>query len=159
MITIGIDPGISESAPGAIALLTPDGMGHVYDLPRVSDKSLAWIDGGALLSILLDHPGRRTAVVERVSCRPGQGVSGVLNSGAGFGAIMATLQGAQCPIELVTPSKWKSDLGLSDDKQASIDRARLLFPQCDLGDKKNHGRAEALLIAHWYTTRALRAAA
>jgi hypothetical protein len=158
MIIIGVDPGISDTAPGAIAFITPDGA-HVYDLPRVSDKSLVWIDGGALLSLILQHPGNRTAVVERVSCRPGQGVSGVLNSGAGFGAIMASLQGVQCPIELVTPSKWKAHYGLSDDKQASIDRARLLFPTCDLGAKKNHGRAEALLIAHWYQTRAMRAAA
>lgn len=153
-ITIGIDPG----REGAIAVIDGE-IAHVYDLPQVSDKSLTWVDGGQLLSILLDHPGKKHAVVERISCRPGQGASGVLNYGAGFGAILGVLQSVQVPIELVTPAKWKGCFGLTDDKELSLHKARLLFPSCELHLKKHHGRAEALLIAHWYNTRGLRAAA
>lgn len=143
--TIGIDPG----KEGAIAFVTDDGA-QVYDLPQVSDKSLCWVDGGLLLSILLNHPGKKQAIVERISCRPGQAAGGVLNYGAGFGAIMGVLQSIQVSVELVTPACWKRWYGLTDDKDLSLHKARLLFPNCELTLKKHHGRAEALLIAHWH---------
>lgn len=144
MITIGIDPG----KEGAIAVLNRDSA-HVYDLPQVSDKSLCWVDGGQLLSILLDHPGQKHAIVERISWRRGQGSPAAMNYGAGFGAIMGVLQSMQVPIELVTPAKWKDCYGLTDNKEQSLHKARLLFPSCELSLKKHHGRAEALLIAYY----------
>jgi hypothetical protein len=51
MLTLGIDPGLS----GAVGLLDADGMPElVADLPVIRDRSLAWIDGAALQSMLLE---------------------------------------------------------------------------------------------------------
>lgn len=146
--TIGIDPGLS----GAAAVLAEDGAVLLLaDLPVIRDGRLAWIDGGALQSMLLGAIcGKRCcAIVERVSAMPRQGVSSSFTFGVGLGSILATIQTLRIPLELVQASWWKRELGLSNDKRASLDKARLLFPTADLGLAKHDGRAEALLIAHW----------
>ncbi|HKQ14442.1 MAG TPA: hypothetical protein VJT80_13490 [Steroidobacteraceae bacterium] len=152
-LTIGVDPG----QQGALAVLTSSGTVEcVADLPVIRDRSLAWIDGAELQSILLAALRGRTAraIVERVSAMPKQGVASSFAFGVAFGSILSVLQAMHVSIELVTPSTWKRALGLSSDKRASLDRARLLFPTADLSRAKDHGRAEALLIAHCAMTRA-----
>jgi crossover junction endodeoxyribonuclease RuvC len=147
-LVIGIDPGIT----GAIAVLSADGtVEHLADLPVMRDRSLAWIDGGQLQGLLLDAIRGRTAraVVERVSSMPKQGVASSFAFGVGFGSILSVLQAMHIGIELVTPAVWKRSLGLSSDKRASLDKARLLFPATELHLAKHDGRAEALLLAHW----------
>lgn len=151
MLTIGIDPGLS----GALAVVDADGKIELLaDLPVIRDRSLAWIDGGAMQSLLLDAMrGRQCrAVIERVSAMPRQGIASAFTFGVGFGSILAMLQTLRLPIELVTAATWKLALGLGKDKRASIDKARLLFPTADLTLAKHDGRAEALLIA-WWTMR------
>jgi hypothetical protein len=50
-LTIGIDPGLH----GAIAILDrADDLVSVDDLPVIRDLSLAWIDGSALKSLVLN---------------------------------------------------------------------------------------------------------
>lgn len=147
-LTVGIDPGLS----GAIAVLNATGEAElVADLPVIRDGKLSWIDAQGLTSILIDtlqaRPAR--AIIERVQAFPGQGRSSSFNFGVVFGSILALVQARHLPIELVTPAKWKAALGLSADKQRSLDKARLLFPMADLRLQKHEGRAEALLIAHW----------
>lgn len=62
---------------------------------------------------------------------------------------LATLQTAPCAIELVSAASWKRALGLfGTDKRASLNKARLLFRSASLERKKDHGRAEALLVAY-----------
>lgn len=150
-LTLGIDPGLS----GALAVLDSDCMPElVADLPIIGDGKLRWIDGAALQSMLLDSlRGRQCrAVVERVSAMPRQGIASAFCFGVGLGSILATLQTLQIGITLVTPAQWKRDLGLSSDKRASLDKARLLFPAAELHLAKHDGRAEALLIA-WAQSR------
>jgi len=52
---------------------------------------------------------------------------------------------------LVRPAEWKKSLGLTGkDKEASRQRALQLFPaQAQLARKKDHHRAEAVLLAYW----------
>jgi crossover junction endodeoxyribonuclease RuvC len=155
MIVLGIDPGLT----GALALLDGDGqMDLLADLPVIRDRSLAWIDGGELQSLLLQAISGRPcrAIVERVSAMPRQGVASSFAFGVGFGSILSVLQTLRLPLELVTPAAWKRALGLSSEKRASLDKARLLFPAADLRLVKHDGRAEALLIAHWGQTRSKR---
>lgn len=144
-ITIGIDPGLS----GAISICFDHGEAYVYDLPVIEDKSLKWIDGGALASLILEHPGRRWAFIERVSAMPKQGIASSFNFGVGYGSLLGVLQVLQIPFEFVTPAKWKRDMGLASDKKASLHKARMLFPRAELHLCKHDGRAEALLIARW----------
>jgi hypothetical protein len=157
-LTIGVDPGLS----GALAVLTAAGeIERLADLPVIRDGRLAWIDGGELQSLLIDalHGRSARAVVERVSAMPRQGVASAFTFGAGFGAVLAVLQTLHVGIELVTATVWKRALGLSSDKRASLDKARLLYPAADLGLAKHEGRSEALLLAHWALTRQRSAAA
>ncbi len=152
MLTLGIDPGLH----GALALVDGDGMAElVADLPAIRDNRLAWIDGGELQSMLLGalHGRPCRAVVERVSAMPRQGIASAFTFGAGLGSILATLQTLHLPIDLVTAAEWKRALGLSSDKRASLDKARLLFPGVDLSLAKHADRAEACLIAHFALTR------
>ncbi len=151
-LVLGIDPGLS----GALALLDSDGLPElVDDLPIIRDCKLAWIDAARLQSTLLEalHGRPCRAAVERVSSSPQQGVASAFTFGVGFGSILATVQTLRLPLELVTPAEWKRALGLSSDKRASLDKARLLFPTADLSLAKHEGRAEALLLAHFAQTR------
>jgi crossover junction endodeoxyribonuclease RuvC len=90
-----------------------------------------------------------TAYIERVHAMPKQGVSSVFTFGMGFGSILSTLQLLPASIRFVTPNVWKKAAGLGRDKGESLDRARLMFPTVRLDRKKDHGQAEALLIAHY----------
>jgi crossover junction endodeoxyribonuclease RuvC len=151
-LTIGVDPGLS----GAIAVLDPAGaLERLADLPVICDGRLAWIDGGALQALLIDSlrglPAR--AIVERVSAMPRQGVASSFTFGVTFGSILSVLQARHISVELVTPAVWKRALGLSSDKRASLDKARLLYPSAELGLAKHDGRAEALLLAYWALSR------
>ncbi len=151
-LILGIDPGLT----GAIAVL--DGSSDVValaDLPVIRDLSLAWIDGSALQSIVLNALQGRSAraIVERVSSMPGQGVASSFLFGVGFGSVLSILQAMRISIEFVTPAKWKGSYGLSKDKHASLHKARLLYPDAELHLAKHDGRAEALLIAHYAITR------
>jgi hypothetical protein len=49
----------------------------------------------------------------------------------------------------VRPGVWKKALGLTRDKEQTRLRAMQLYPGADLRRKKDHGRAEALLLARW----------
>ncbi|MGB9332113.1 MAG: hypothetical protein WCB10_15215 [Steroidobacteraceae bacterium] len=155
---IGVDPGLS----GALAVLGAAGeLVQLADLPVIRDGRLAWIDGGALQSLLIEALAGRPAraIVERVSAMPRQGVASAFTFGVGLGSVLSILQARQVSVELVTAAVWKRALGLSSDKRASLDKARLLFPSADLALVKHDGRAEALLLAHWALTRSQQVAA
>lgn len=151
-LIVGIDPGQT----GALAVLSGDGeLEALHDLPIIRDGKLAWIDAQGMTALLLDslqgRPAR--AVIERVSAMPKQGIASAFTFGVGFGSLLALVQARYLPIELVTPATWKRALGLSSDKRASLDKARLLYPMADLPLAKHDGRAEALLLAHWAFSR------
>lgn len=157
-LCIGIDPGLS----GAIAILDQAGeLVSVTDLPVIRDLSLAWIDGNELQSIILGALQGRTAgaIIERVSSMPGQGIASSFQFGVGFGSVLSVLQALHIPLEFVTASVWKRFYGLSKDKQASLHKARLLYPAAELHLAKHDGRAESLLIARYALTRSVKAAA
>lgn len=96
-------------------------------------------------------------VVEEVGARSKQGVSAMFTFGMCVGTILGTVSAHNKPLVLVSPPEWKnaSRLGrLTDDKVKDASRAyaRELWPEHDalLRIKKNHGMAEAALMARWY---------
>ena len=70
-------------------------------------------------------------------------------TGYGFGIWIGLLAALQLPYSWVRPQVWKQAMGLGKAKEPSRLRAMQLFPRADLRRRKDHGRAEALLLA-WY---------
>jgi crossover junction endodeoxyribonuclease RuvC len=158
-LTLGADPG---ALSGAVSILDADDSWiYCADLPTIADHKTRWVDASVLLPALLEIKAGRPmhAIVERQSARPGQGVSSTFVSATAYGSLLAVLQIAGCSITFITAAQWKAGAGLSTDKQASVDRARLLFPSAPLDRKRDHGKAESLLLAHWWINRPRSAAA
>ena len=88
-------------------------------------------------------------VIEAVHSMPGQGVSSSFKFGMAYGAAISIMERINCPWDLVTPQKWKKEMGLTADKNESLDMARQLWPTAPLARKMDNGRAEALLMAEW----------
>ena len=153
-LVIGIDPGLS----GALAMLGTGGLLAVADLPVVAKGSGAGrvkneINPAALSHLLRDwvagHADDVLVVIERVSAMPDQGVAGVFSLGDTLGSIRGVVATRGYPVAWVTPQRWKKHYGLPADKELARARAIQLYPDADLPRKKDHNRAEAILIARY----------
>jgi crossover junction endodeoxyribonuclease RuvC len=143
VLYIGIDPG----ADGAMAVI---------------DDLLDWVDvhdyaNGETLEYLKTLPKNSFVMLEKVSAMPKQGVVSMFKFGANFGTWIGRLEALAIPFDFVTPRKWQNVIYDSaprkgmDNKARSLERARRLFP-CAAGlltRKKDHNRADALLIAEY----------
>jgi hypothetical protein len=74
------------------------------------------------------------------------------------GKILGVVESIGHKVNLVTPSKWKTRMELKGSKQASLDMAKILYPDIEEGGqllrglrakRECHDRAEALLLAHF----------
>jgi Holliday junction resolvasome RuvABC endonuclease subunit len=144
MLILGIDPG---SVSAAYAVVGDDHRLHaVGDVP-VADRM---VDAAAFAAILRQwHPDE--AIIEQVSAMPRQGVSSSFRFGLGTGMLRGVILGQRIPLHQVTPSKWKKHFRLDSDAEKSRALAIRLWPDCgELRHKKDHGRAEAMLIARYH---------
>ena len=138
---LGIDPGVT----GAIAALYDTGAHNVWDM-SANPHDLY----GLLETVINEDDGIGMAYLEKAQAMPKQGVVSMFNYGVGYGQILGILAACSVPYTLVTPPVWKRALGLTGKpKEASRAMARQLFPTAPLSRVKDHGRAEALLIAEW----------
>jgi crossover junction endodeoxyribonuclease RuvC len=148
---IGIDPGLSGAAAivdaaGALVaghdtptltLRVARGIRHDYDVP-------------GMCALLQSCVGQHVhVVIEASQAMPGQGTRSTWTTGCGYRLWLGILAALQVPYTTVRPVVWKKTLSLGKDKEAARLRAQQLFPGADLRRKKDHGRAEALLLA-WY---------
>jgi crossover junction endodeoxyribonuclease RuvC len=144
---LGIDVGIS----GALALHR-DGGWILCDMPIAGDAKRHEINGPELCRWLREHRPDH-AFVEYAAARPGQGVSSMFRFGCTYGATKMALAACGVPYTIITPQKWKSAVGVPTgaDKEASRLRALQLFPDqaVNLARKKDHARADAMLLAHF----------
>jgi Holliday junction resolvasome RuvABC endonuclease subunit len=141
---LGIDPG----ATGAIALVIHTGeLWWVEDMPDPLH--------GAAIEVLLRNEGPFSAAVEDVHSMPQQGVSSTFRFGMNHGIVLGALGALHVPYQLVTPNRWKKAQRVTADKDTSRMRACELWPaHADkFKRKKDNGRAEAALIAHWLCTQ------
>lgn len=152
-LVLGIDPGLA----GAIAAI---GCGNdlVLDTPTVKAKRghayLVASMRGLLDDLLAAHPGDGTlAVLESGIAMPRQSSATTFKTGQGIGLWEGLLAGLGVRYEFVAPGTWKRALGLPTGagKGESVVLAQRLFPALSgrLARVKDHGRAEALLIAEW----------
>lgn len=154
MIFLAVDIGVT----GALAAIDAHGTCAVADLPTVA------VDGNRVVKRKVSAAGLRDLVLHFV--RPGEAALAVIEDvhmGMGPGAaarssldlnrgrIEAVLELLRVKVHAVPPRVWQRALGLGKDKDASLDLARQLFPTAEphLKRKKDHNRAEALLLAHY----------
>ena len=153
-LILGVDTGVT----GAWAMLDSHGtLVACEDMPIIRDAKTGWTDAAAWVPRLVEYRGGNQlhATVERTHAMPGNGSQAAFSQGATLGSTLAALQAVGARIALVTPGSWKKAMGLSSDKQASLDKARLLFPSADLDRKKDHNKAEALLIGEYGRRQAI----
>jgi len=94
-------------------------------------------------------------VIEQVSAMPKQGVASSFRFGMGCGLLRGVMIANGIPLTQVAPSKWKREMGLDNDGEKSRALALRHWPEMAMKLKrvKDHGRAEALLLARWYIWR------
>jgi crossover junction endodeoxyribonuclease RuvC len=151
-IILGIDPGLS----GGIAFLSaaagqPRRVISADDIPVFGEGPKRRVDALALAKMIQACPPD-FAVIERAQAMPDQGSSSGFNYGRAVGALEAVVLGMEIPLEIVEATAWKKTHGLiKTDKEASRQKALLLFPDAHalLARKKDHGRAESILIANY----------
>jgi Holliday junction resolvasome RuvABC endonuclease subunit len=148
---LGIDPGAVSGGCAIVEIgngVTPQ-LVDAIDLPIIGVKAKQRIDVLALRTWIQQHRPDR-AVIERGQAMPRQGGSSGFKFGRGCGALEATIQLLEVPMTIVEPTAWKKFHQLrGGDKEASRQRALQLFPAAHslLARRKDHGRAEATLIA------------
>jgi len=149
MIHFGIDVGVT----GAIACLDDDAqLVALADLETTRYGKFAWTEPLSTLAFIREHrdgkPAR--AWVEYVAPMPKLGVIASAGMGRTHGSILAILQMAGIPFEMVAPQSWKRKLNVTSDKNSTLDLARMKFPEADyFARKMDHNRAEAALIAYY----------
>lgn len=140
---IGIDPGIS----GAVAFYytTFPHLIAVEDVPTVGKE----VDAAELARRIVTM-GPVLAVIEAVHSMPKQGVSSVFTFGQAFGTVLGVIAALNVPVQRVTPSVWKKHFRLDSDKERARALAIQMWPSCPgFARKKDHGRAEAALLAKY----------
>lgn len=153
-VYIGIDPGLS----GAIAAV--DGRGMVLlvdDLPTITSsgkkKEIHLPEAAKMVIGLMEGASQVFGAVEKVGARPGQGVVSMFRFGVAAGQMHGILTGLKIPIILVRPQIWQKEFlrftDGPDNKAKSVLAASYRWPDVDLPRKKDHGKAEALLIAEF----------
>ncbi len=144
MPVVGIDPGFS----GAIAMLDDSGgICELIDMPiwKVGKKNE--LNEVALNDFFAQHEIDHV-YIEKAQSMPGQGVSSTFRYAASWGMLRGICVGRGIPYTLVHPKTWKKELmrDMQKAKEASIVRVGQLFPSLKLTRKKDHNKADAVLI-------------
>ena len=146
----GIDPGVT----GAIAFYFPEHPERV----SVDDMSIVAgeVDGAALARKLLQFKPD-CVFLERIHFMPKSSKPAIASMFQGFGCIKGVVASLGIPLVVVATAVWKPAIGLaigqgktpSDKHESSRLMALRTFPAVaeHFARKKDHGRAEAALIA------------
>ena len=146
---LGIDPGLT----GAFALLevtdSTTVLVDVIDVPIIGSGAKQSVDVIQLQEWLLCH-APHCAFLERAQAMPKQGASSGFKYGRVVGALEAVLTVSAIAITMIEPSKWKRHFHLQGaDKEGARGLVIRSYPGQHhfFARKKDHGRAEAVLIA------------
>jgi crossover junction endodeoxyribonuclease RuvC len=154
-IILGIDPGIS----GALAFCLDNrqiGCGvellEVYDMPLLEGD----VNPHAIQAMIRQHQPD-VAMIERVHPHPKEGVSSVWRFAAAFATVCTAVALSRVSLTQVSPARWKRAMGVKGGSEGKEQCRRLAIEwlpdhQATFARKKDHGRAEAVLIAKYATT-------
>ena len=143
---VGIDPGIS----GALAWVSDEGfLLSAMDMPTLEVNGKMKVNPHILASDL-SFRKPKIAVIEDVGAMPGQGVSSMFNFGYSAGILAGVCAGLGIPTVFYRPAVWKRQAGVPTDKGAARQQAQRFWPGSRAFDRvRDHGRAEAALLARW----------
>ena len=141
MIVLGIDPGVT----GGLAWVYARGQIDAKDIPTAGGE----VDVDTIVGMLKEQRPTVT-FIERVHSMPKQGVASSFKFGMAYGALWAVVVASGIPLHRVSPTVWKKHFHLSADKEQARALAIQYWPGTGLfARKKDHGRAEAALIARY----------
>jgi len=154
--------GIDVGNTGAIAIL--DKKGNIVEcvfMPVISyqkqgKKKKTEYDEPAIKNFLLKHKVKHCGI-EKAQTMPGQGISSMGNYMMGYGILRGICTGIGVPYTLIHPKTWKKKLmmDMGQAKGESIVRVKQLYPDYNLPLKKDHGKADSILIAKYLLTYVL----
>lgn len=153
---IGIDPG----AVGAIAVISKGIVPTLFDMPVIKVKRKGGTKSVFNYSEIVDIFKRlcqsyteiRVCLEQSQVQVKGKGSNAYtgFRVGVSYGIWPLFLAHLMIPVEEVAPVVWKRKMGLlGKDKEAARHKAMSMFPHASLKRKKDHGRAEALLLAEY----------
>ena len=153
---IGIDPGVC----GAIAVIYEGGRVQLWQSPAltivIGGKNRHIPDWAMCAGVIRLIPEPRIATLEKLSTMQKGGLTGNFTMGGAYWGWQALLAGMSVPFRTIPPKEWQKHLrpGIpaSDAaKDASRMVASQLFPLIagQLTNKKDHDKAEALLLAEY----------
>jgi hypothetical protein len=145
---LGVDIGLHGALAVVRVLDKQPSFLALIDVPIAVIGARARVDVHAVAAFLQQYPPAQ-AVLEHTKAFPEQGRSSCFNFGRTTGTLETILTLHRVTIELVRASQWKQALGLNSDKEDARALALQLYPPAAEHRKSDHGRAEALLLAHW----------
>jgi len=148
---LGVDPGIH----GGLAIIdvingAAPQLIDAIDVPIVGVKAKERVDALGIRAWIEAHKPIDHVAIERAGSMPKQGVASTFKYGRAVGALEAAIALGGIPLTVLEPAVWKRRLGLyGTNKETSRQHALQLFPAAHalLARRKDHGRAEAALIA------------
>ena len=150
--------GIDVGHDGALVFYR-DGRWTVVDMPTIGNgkkRQKRELNCAAIYALLREHGPIKHAYIEHAGAMPRQGVASMFSFGRTFGALQMALAALDIPHTIVTSRAWKKAAGIPSgaDKEAGRRRALQLFPGevANLARAKDHGRADAMLLAHFGPT-------
>jgi crossover junction endodeoxyribonuclease RuvC len=146
MRILGVDPGIR----GGVALLEGPMLVWAIDIPVSGEKAKQRVNVAALRYRLMKEGRIDHAYIERAQAMPKQGSSSGFLYGRAVGALEAIILSCGIRLTIIEPTKWKKYFKLAGgDKESARQKALMIFPTAHefISLKKDHGKAEAALIA------------
>lgn len=162
MIVIGIDLGLT----GALTRLEDGKLTNMADMPVMQRGTKAasvknQVNAAGLADLLRvwteGHDRHIECVVylERVQAMGrtdkggSQGASSNFSLGHTAGIVEGVVASLGIPHEIIPPATWKKEFGIKADKEHARALAQRWYPGASLARKKDHNRAESLLIARY----------
>ena len=149
MYIMGIDPGFS----GALAVLDSDlKIEFVMDMPIIKVGKKRELDEARLSVIFKMWRSKSINVaLEKSQTMPNQGIVSRGRYMASYGFLRGLCVGNGIPYHLIQPQTWKKAMmpDMGKEKGASIQKVSQLYPELSLTRVKDHGIADAILIARY----------
>ena len=149
MYIMGFDPGFS----GALAVLDSDlKIEFVMDMPIIKVGKKRELDEARLSVIFKMWRSKSINVaLEKSQTMPNQGIVSSGRYMASYGFLRGLCVGNGIPYHLIQPQTWKKAMmpDMGKEKGASIQKVSQLHPELTLTRVKDHGIADAVLIARY----------